>query len=134
TRPRQRRRGDDARGGGAGGRGAGRPAAAARATPLGLQLVKGALARILVLAPAVELRAVADPPRRDVVEADLDHELGAQLHPLEVAPLAPPARLARAALTGLVRRQRLDQLALLLRLQSRAVPAHPQVPFGVVEP
>ena len=78
-------------------------------------------ARRLVVAPAQDLRPVADAPGRDVVEADLDHELGPQRDPLEVAVGRPAARVGRAALAGLVRGQRLDQLALLLRLQARGV-------------
>ena len=57
----------------------------------------------LVLAPALHLRAVADAPVGDVVERDLDDQLGPQRHPLEVAALAPAARFAAAALAGLVR-------------------------------
>src|SRR6185312_9883937 len=97
------------------------------------ELVDGAVLGVLVLAPAVELGPVADAPGGDVVEADLDHELGAQLDPLEVAPLAPAAGLARAALAGLVGRELLDQVALLLSLQARAVPDHAQVAALVVE-
>ena len=43
---------------------------------LGAQLVDRALARVLVLAPAHELRPVPDAVAGDVVEADLAHELG----------------------------------------------------------
>ena len=67
-----------------------------------VELVDGAVARVLVLAPALHLRPVPDPPPARVVEGDLDHELGPQRDPLEVAVVRPPARLARAALAGLV--------------------------------
>src|SRR3954454_486159 len=76
---------------------------------------------------------MANPSGGDVVEADLDDELGAQLDPLEVAPVRPAARLAGSALSRLVPREGLDQLALLLRLQPGGMPDHPQLPVGVVE-
>ncbi len=46
-----------------------------------------------------------DPPAGRVVVPDLDHQLGPQRHPLEVAAAGPAARLGAAALAGLQRRQ-----------------------------
>ena len=50
----------------------------------------------------------------DVVEGDLDDELGAQPLPDELLVGLPAARLAGAALAGPVRLEQVDQLALLL--------------------
>src|SRR6202034_2548844 len=97
------------------------------------QLVVAALAWRLVLAPAQDLRAVADAPVADVVIADLDDELGAQLDPLEVAVCAPAARLAAAARPGLVGPQALEQLALLSRVETRAVADDAELPIGLVQ-
>src|SRR6188508_879416 len=52
---------------------------------LTFQLVDRAGPRVLVVAPAEDLRAVADPAGADVVEGDLDDELGSQRDPLKVA-------------------------------------------------
>ncbi len=64
--------------------------------PLGLllELVEPAVLRVLVVAPAQDLGAVADTAVADVVEGDLDHELGTQLDPLQVAVVRPAARVA----------------------------------------
>src|ERR1700684_1297191 len=79
------------------------------------ELVECALARGLILAPAPQLRAMADASGRDVVEVDLNDELGTQRHPLEVAVGAPAARISGAALTGLIGSEEVDQLTLGLR-------------------
>ena len=50
----------------------------------------------------------------DVVEGDLDDELGAQALPDELLVGLPAARLARAPLAGAVGLEQLQQLALLL--------------------
>ena len=98
-----------------------------------LQLIDRALARRLVLAPAHDLRAVADAPVADVVVADLDDELGAQRDPLEVAVGGPAARLAAAALAGLVGRELAEQLALARGGEGRAVADGAQAAVGLVE-
>ncbi len=85
-----------------------------------LKLIEGALARVLVLAPAPQLGAVADAPGGDVVEVDLDHQLGAQRDPLEVAPRAPAAGVGGAALPRLVGREEADEAALLGGGESRS--------------
>src|SRR5690606_7632713 len=54
-----------------------------------IELVEGAVARVLVLAPAHDLRPVADPAVGDVVEGDLDDQLRAERDPLEVAVARP---------------------------------------------
>ena len=92
------------------------------------ELIVGALARGLVVAPAAQLGAVADAPRADVVEVHLHHQLGTQADPLEIAPGAPAAGLARAALARLIAgAKRLHQPAFLRRGQARAVADHAQV-------
>ena len=68
-----------------------------------VELIVGAVARRLVLAPALHLRAVADPPVGRVVERDLDDELGPQRDPFEIPSLRPARGLAAAALAGLER-------------------------------
>src|SRR5215216_5398064 len=98
------------------------------------ELVCPAVLRFLVVAPAADLRPVADPVVGDVVEGDLDHQLGAQLDPLELALAAPAARIAHAALAGLVGREPRRQLALLGCLEAGRVPDDAQVPVVVVEP
>ena len=95
---------------------------------------KRALARRLVVAPADDLGAVADAPVARVVVADLDDQLRAQLHPFELAVRAPAARLAAAALAGLVRRQLAAQRALARGGEGRAVPDRAQRAVGLVEP
>jgi hypothetical protein len=82
--------------------------------------------------PAPQLGAVTDAPGGDVVEVDLDHQLGAQPDPLEIAPGAPAALLARAALARLIRFQEGDKPLLLLRRQARAVSDDAQL-LAVVE-
>ena len=77
--------------------------------------------RVLVVAPAAHLRAVADAVVGDVVERDLDDELGPQRDPLELALVVPAARVAHAALAGLVGREPRRQLALLGRLEAGGV-------------
>ena len=81
-----------------------------------------ALLRLLVLAPAHELRAVADPVAGDVVEVDLDHELQAQALPHELFVGLPAARLPMALLAGAVGLEEAQQLALLLGLEARVWP------------
>src|SRR5439155_20163706 len=87
-----------------------------------VELVHRARLRGLVLAPALNLRPVADAPVGDVIERDLDHQLGAQGDPFEVAPLGPAAGLAAPALAGLVGREDVDQPALLLGGEAARVP------------
>ena len=58
------------------------------------QLVDLAVLGRLVVAPAHDLRAVADAPAAGVVIGDLDHQLGAQREPLEIAVRVPAARIA----------------------------------------
>ena len=87
----------------------------------------------LVVAPAQDLGAVADAAGADVVEADLEHQLGPQRDPLEVTVGRPAAGVGGAALAGLIGRQRVDQLALLLRLQARGVADDAQLALAVVE-
>ena len=72
---------------------------------VGAQLVHRALARVLVLAPAHELRPVADAVAGDVVEADLAHELGAQPFPHRAPPptSSGSARRSRARPSGTAR-------------------------------
>src|SRR3984885_13389186 len=60
-------------------------------------LLQLALLRRLVLAPAEDLRPVADAPAARVVEGDLDDELGAQGDPLELALALPTAGVAGGA-------------------------------------
>src|SRR5439155_11723437 len=102
--------------------------------PSGVQLLDRALARRLVVAPALDLGAVADAPAADVVEGHLDHELGAELDPLELAPVGPARRLAGSALARLVGLQPLDERALLARGEAAGVPDLAQLAAGVVEP
>src|SRR4051794_8434999 len=85
------------------------------------ELVHRALARLLVLAPALELRPVADAVARDVVERDLAHELRPEPLPHELLVGLPAGRLARAPLPGAVRLEEAEQLALLLRLEAGCV-------------
>src|ERR687897_2678166 len=95
--------------------------------PLALELLDPAVGRVLVVAPARDLGAVADAVVARVVEGDLDHELRPQLDPLEVAVVGPAARVAHAALAGLVGLELLDQLALAFRAQARGVPDRAQL-------
>jgi hypothetical protein len=67
---------------------------------------------------------VADAPGGDVVEVDLDDELGAQGDPLQIASGAPATGVCRAALTGLIRGEEADQVVLDLRGQAGAVTDH----------
>src|SRR5687767_5624617 len=93
-----------------------------------------ALARILVVAPADELRAVAYAVTGDVVEADLDNELGAEALPDQLLLGLPAARLARAALAGAVRLEQAEQLPLLLGAEPRGVAHDVEVAAVVVHP
>src|SRR4051812_16255505 len=77
------------------------------------ELLEPAVLGGLVLAPALDVRAVADAPVGDVVEGDPDDQPGPQRDPFEVAAVRPARRLARAALARLVRRERVDQRLLL---------------------
>src|SRR6185312_4971536 len=100
----------------------------ARGRPaLSAQLCESAIARILVLAPAPQLGAVTDAASGDVVEVDLHDELRPQSDPLQIAPGAPAARVGRAALARLVRREEPHQPPLLGRAQARAVPDDAQL-------
>ena len=58
------------------------------------QLPTPALPRRLVLAPAQQLRPMPDAPAADVVEGDLDHQLGPQRDPLQLLVALPAARVA----------------------------------------
>src|SRR5919112_5084123 len=98
-----------------------------------LELVEPALLGRLVVAPAHDLRAVADAPVADVVVADLDDELGPQRDPFEVAAVRPARRLAAAALAGLVGRQLADELALARLAEAAAVPDLVDAPILAVE-
>src|SRR5215212_1598305 len=106
---------------------------AARPTKLGFQLVGPAVPRVLVVAPAADLGAVADAVVGDVVECDLDHQLGPQLDPLELALVVPAARVAHAALPGLVLREPRRQLPLLGGLEAGRVADDAQPARIVVE-
>src|SRR6188768_2813760 len=66
-----------------------------------VQLREQALLRRLVVAEAVVPAAVPDPARGGMVVADLDYQLGAQRHPLEVAAAGPAAWLGGATLACL---------------------------------
>src|SRR5215207_1769585 len=112
-----------------------RPAArAARTDRLLIELVHRARLGRLVVAPALDLGAVADAPVGDVVEGDLDDELGANRDPFELTALRPAARLAAAALARLVRSEEVDELALLLGGEAAGVPDLAQASVLVVEP
>src|SRR5258706_16005557 len=67
------------------------------------QLVQLALVRVLVVAPADELGAVADAVPGDVVEVHLDDQLRSQALPHQLLIGLPAAPLAPAALAGPVR-------------------------------
>src|SRR5690606_13449463 len=115
-------------------------AASARTAPAGpprrrsaRQLVDAAVGRRLVVAPAPELGAVADAVAADVVEADLDDEIGPQRDPLQLLLALPAARVAPAALPGCVRREPVDERPLLGRSEPGRVADDPQRPVGVVE-
>src|SRR4051812_17897912 len=112
-----------------------RPVAADRRACEGLapELIHRALARGLVVAPAQELRPVADALVAGVVEGDLDDQLRAHHRAVHLARGVPAARLGAEALAGLVRREESRQLALLLGGEARAVPDLAQVAIGVVE-
>src|SRR5918994_7306524 len=101
--------------------------------PLALELLDPAVGRGLVVAPARDLGAVADPVVAGVIGGDLDDELRPQRDPLEVAVAGPAARVAHAALSGLVWRELLDQLALALGAQARGVADGAQLAALVVE-
>src|ERR1700704_1082814 len=79
-----------------------------------IELIERARSRVLVLAPAAQLGPVADAPGRDVVEVDLDDELGAQADPLEVLAGAPAARVGGAALARLIVGEEAGQATLLV--------------------
>src|SRR5215211_31746 len=96
-----------------------------------LQLLEGALARLLVLAPAQQLGPVADAARAHVVEADLDHQLRPQRDPLELPVRRPAARIGGAPLARLVRLERRSQLPFLLCLEARGVAHDAELPVVV---
>src|SRR5215204_1483635 len=98
-----------------------------------VQLIHGAVARVLVLAPAQDLRPVADALVARVVEGDFDDELRAQDHALELALAVPAARLAREALARLVGAEEGGELALLLGGEAGGVADLAQAPGVVVE-
>src|SRR5688572_17761373 len=81
-----------------------RPPASMNTSPLAamsaVELVDRAGAGRLVVAPALHLGAVADAAVGDVVEGDLDDELGAQGDPLELVVGAPARRVGAAALAA----------------------------------
>src|SRR5438105_13751055 len=77
---------------------------------------------------------MADPPSAGVVEADLDHQLGTELDPLELLLVLPSARVAMAPLPGLIRGQLVAQGTLLSRPQPRRVADHVQPPALVIQP
>src|SRR3954469_13340849 len=97
------------------------------------QLVHRALARFLVVAPALELRPVADAVARDVVERDLAHELGAKALPHELLVGFPARRLPPPPLPRAVGLEEAEQLALLLRLEAGRVADDVQLLVVVVE-
>src|SRR4051794_9265479 len=101
--------------------------------PLAPELVRAAVGRRLVVAPAQDLGAVADAVVGGVVERHLDHELRAQLDPLELALVVPATRVAVAALPGLVRRELGRQLALLLDVEAGRVADRAQLAVGLVK-
>ena len=70
---------------------------------------------------------MADPAGGDLVEAHLDDELRAQLVDLELLVGLPAARLARDHPAGGVRGELLDELALALGGEARAVADRPQL-------
>src|ERR671932_64039 len=88
----------------------------------GGELLEPAAARVAVVAPAHDLRAVPDAAVAHVVERDPDDELGPQRHPFELAPLRPAARVGRAPLARLVRPKPLHERALLAGAEARRVP------------
>src|ERR1700677_79438 len=90
-----------------------------------VQLIEHALSRSLVIAPAPQLGAVADAPGGDVVEVDLEDELGTQGDPLQILACAPRAGVGRAALAGLIRGEEADQPLLLGGAEPGAVPDDP---------
>src|SRR5271154_2861106 len=94
------------------------------------QLIEGALARILVLAPAPQLGAVADAPGGDVVEVDFHDQLGAQGDPLEVLAGAPATGVGAAALSRLEGLEETDQAPLLRRIEAGAMPHDAQLRVG----
>src|SRR6476620_5068765 len=85
------------------------------------QLPEGALARVLVVPPAQELRPVADTPRAHVVETHLDDQLGSKRHPLELPVGLPAKGVGGPALAALILSELLAQLPLLLRLEAGGV-------------
>src|SRR3954465_10929696 len=89
--------------------------------PLRQQLIDRALGRRLVLAPPRDLGPVPDPLVARVIELHLDHELGPQLDPLQLAIARPAGRVAHPSLAGLVRRQPRRQLSLLPGREARGV-------------
>src|SRR5215213_386791 len=97
------------------------------------QLLHRALARRLVLAPALQLRAMADAPAADVVEGDLDDQLGPQRDPLQLLVALPAARVGTAALAARIHAESVDQLASLRRLQPGRVAHGPQLAVLVIE-
>src|SRR4051794_9893789 len=110
-----------------------RPRAARRGC-LPAQLLERALARVLVLAPAHELRAMADAVARDVVEVDLDYELWPQALPHEFLVGLPATRLAAAALVRPVWLEQRGKLALLLGREAGGVADHVELAGVVVGP
>src|SRR5262249_31093299 len=81
-----------------------RPPRAPVLTPF-IQLLELALLGPFVIPKSVEPGTVPDPPGSRVVIANLDHQLGPQLDPLQLAPAGPAAGLGGAALAGLQRRK-----------------------------
>src|SRR3984957_8927410 len=86
-----------------------------------VELSERALLRRLVLAPAAQLCTVANAPGGDVIEVDLNDQLRAQRHPLEVLAGAPTTGLRRAALARLIRSEEADETLLLSHAETGAV-------------
>src|SRR5205823_5667969 len=91
------------------------------------ELAPGAIGRVLVVAPADELRAVPETRALDLVVAHLDHELRPDGRLLELA--CPPAIRLREAPVGGVLEQRQHALADL-----RAPAGRDRARADVVEP
>ena len=94
------------------------------------ELIDEALGGRLVVAPAQDLRAVADAPVGGVVEGHLDDELGPQRHPFQVAALRPARRVAAAALAGLVGRSSSTSSFLRLAVKPLEWPTSRSRPSG----
>ena len=92
----------------------------------GVELIERAARRVAVGAEAQQAGAVADAPAARVVVAHLGHQLGPQLHPLQVAVGVPSAGVAASAPAGLVRGELRAQRPLARGGEARAVAHRPQ--------